>query len=55
MKNREVIAVGSKDFLGWQWFQIIVDGVIVRKYHAQDADHALRIYDQLLERIINNK
>ena len=55
MKNREVIAVavGSKDFMGWQWFQIIVDEVVVCKYHAQDAAHALRMYDQLLEHIIN--
>ena len=40
-------AQGRKDYMGFQWFQCIVDGVKVRKYHALDADHALRMYNQL--------
>jgi hypothetical protein len=40
-------AQGRKDYMGFQWYKCIVDGVEVRKYHALDADHALRMYNQL--------
>jgi len=47
MKNIEFKAVGRKDFMGFQWYKVIVGGVEVCKYHAQDADHARRMYNQL--------
>ena len=40
-------AQGRKDYMGFQWYKCIVDGVEVCKYHALDASHALRMYNQL--------
>ena len=39
-------AQGRKDYMGYQWYKCIVDGVEVCKLNALDVDHALRMYNQ---------
>lgn len=42
----EVRAVGRKDYMGFQWFKIIVNGVLVSKFHALNMQHALAMHKQ---------
>jgi len=46
MKNLEFKAVGKRNFMGFQWYRCIVDGIEVCKYRALDADHARRIHNK---------
>jgi hypothetical protein len=47
MNNIQFQAVGKKDYMGFQWFYVVVNGVKGNKYKALDAQHALAIYNQL--------
>ena len=42
----EVKGVGRKDYMGFQWFKIVVDGDVVCEFHALNIQHAMAMYKQ---------